>query len=88
MASTVGLLHGALLSPYSVMHQSHTGRAGNARVNWIAEKEIAAYMGLELDNIKPGMPLTYSNPKWGLAGVDIPEVCFIKGKVQPWSCFL
>ncbi len=88
MASTSGILHGALLSPYSIMHQSHTGRGGKARVNSIEEREIGAYLGLELDNIIPGTPLTYSNPKWGLAGMDIPEVCFIKGKVQPWSCFL
>ncbi len=88
MAATSGILHGALLSPYSVMHQSHASRDGNARVSWIDVTEIAGYMGLELENIKPGTPLTYSNPKWGLAGVDLPEVCFVKGKLQPRSCFL
>ncbi len=88
MASQQGMLAGGLKSPYAVLHQSHTTRGPHARVGHIGLEEIAQNVGLNPNNIEVGQPFTYANPKWGLAGVDMHEVCFIKGIRQPGPCLI
>ncbi len=88
MASAQGIRAGGLKRPYAVLHQNHRGRGSNARVTRISSADIANYLGVSTYNIEVGKPFTYSNPKWGLAGVDLPETCFIKGKEQRRPCFL
>ncbi len=80
------MLAAGLKSPYAVLHQTHQQRGPNARVNKMKLKVIAKYLGLNKNSIEVGKPFNYTNSKWGLAGVDLPEVCFIKGIHQTRSC--
>ncbi len=85
MVTAHGMLAAGLKWPYAVLHQVHAFRGGAARVNTIQLRDIGDYIGINVKHIgKPSKPLSYSNSGWGLAGVSLPEACFVSGgKNQP-----
>ncbi len=86
VASAKGMLVAGLRRPYAVFHQKHRGRNSKFRANQVDRDSLAKYLGVNATDIEVGKPLTPSNPRWGLADVDLPETCFIKGKLHSGSC--
>lgn len=74
MGMTRGMTFTVLRPPYTVFHQPHPNRGPEARSIYVSNEDVMKHLGFpRAAPVEVGDTWSYSNPRWGLADVELHQ---------------